>query len=250
MILFAFILSGRKITFRSAMVSGIAGVLLIIAGVIYGTTFREVKGDEARMDIGSYAQLVPATFDKVTEADALSNLGMAFDTLGNRMESVGVLSVVVANYEKLAPEEKSYGIDNNIWYSTAYFLIPRILWPEKPVAFEPHGYSDLYFNYRDTSFLITPIGDLLRNFGPIGVPLGMIFLGLLLRTLHTAFIADQEFSYWRATLYYMVFSSLSLEGAFGFIIPTFFNVAFISFVGLLLFRLILGKGAKAGEIAA
>ena len=53
------------------------------------------------------------------------------------------------------------------------FLIPRVIWKEKPSASDARKYSDLYFNQSDTSFAITPIGDLLRNFGIIGIPIGM-----------------------------------------------------------------------------
>src|SRR5204863_9540049 len=135
---------------------------------------------------------------------------------------------------KLAPYEDAYGISNNIWNETVVFIIPRFIWPDKPVPTSPEKYADLYFNFPNNSFTLTPMGDLLRNFGPAGVLLGMIFLGMILRVIYSAFRENQTFSFYRVSLFYMLLTSVSYEGSFGLIIPVLFKLMVISVLGILI----------------
>jgi hypothetical protein len=78
------------------------------------------------------------------------------------------------------------------------------------------------------------MGDLLRNYGPIGVPLGMILLGFVIRIFYSALIENQELSVWRVTLFYMLLTSINYESFYGTIIPYLIRVGFISIIGLLI----------------
>jgi hypothetical protein len=151
------------------------------------------------------------------------------------------LAVVVSNYETLANYEAGYGLDNNIWKDSLSFLVPRFLWQDKPVATDPYKYGDLYFNYGENAFTLTPMGDLLRNFGPWGVPIGMIFLGFVIRILYASLIENQEFSFWRATIFYMLLTGISYEGSFGLIIPYDIKIALVSLLGLFIVWFFVGK---------
>ncbi len=230
----AFVFSGRQIKFAHRILGGTALALAILIGMIYGTTFRNVKESEAQVSIDVYSEYILNTFDKVFEQDLGQSLGQGFTAMAERLDAVSSLAVVVSNYEKLAPFEESYGLDNNIWNDSIYFIIPRPLWQDKPVASDSHKYGDLYFNYSENSFTITPMGDLLRNFGPIGVPLGMIFLGFVIRIIYASLIENQDFSFWRTTLFYMFLTSVSYESFYGTIIPYLCRVGFISTIGLLI----------------
>ncbi len=77
------------------------------------------------------------------------------------------------------------------------------------------------------------MGDLLRNFGPIGVPLGMILLGLLLRVVYAALVENGDYTIWRATLFYMILTGVSYEGFYGTIIPYLIKYGLISVIGIL-----------------
>ena len=156
-------------------------VLAIVVGMIYGTTFRGIKQGEDRVSMDEYSEFIGTTFDKLVEQDLIDNLGQGISALTERIEGVSSVAVVVSNYEKLEPYEESYGLKDNIIKDSLFFFIPRPLWVNKPVGSEPRKYADLYFNYGENSFAITPMGDLLRNFGPVGVPLGMMLLGFLLQ---------------------------------------------------------------------
>ena len=240
----AFVLAGRKILLRHKVYGAILVGLALIVGMIYGTTFRSVKQSEEQVSIDVYAGSVLETFEKVTEQDIPVTLEKGFSALAIRLESVSPLAVVVSNYEILKPYEESYGLDNNIWKDSVTFFIPRIIWHDKPVASEARKYGDLYFDYAENSFVVTPMGDLLRNFGPIGVPIGMIVLGFIIRIIYATLIENREFSFWRTTLFYMLLIHLSYEGFYGSIVPFLIKVGFISVVGIIFLRFFIHNSKR------
>lgn len=232
----AFVFSGKKILLRHKVYAAAFVFFALIVGMIYGTTFRSVKQTEEQVSIDVYAGSVLETFEKVSEQDIPTTITNGFSALATRLESVSPVAVVVSNYEILKPYEESYGLDNNIWKDSVTFFIPRVIWHDKPVASEARTYGDLYFNYAENSFVVTPMGDLLRNFGPLGVPLGMIVLGFLIRIMYASLIEDRDFSFWRITLFYMLLTHLSYEGFYGSIVPFLVKVGFISVVGIVFIR--------------
>jgi hypothetical protein len=50
----AYLYSGHKLRFRTGAVFAVVGVLAVFIGAIYGTTFRNIKGAEARLEAGEY----------------------------------------------------------------------------------------------------------------------------------------------------------------------------------------------------
>ncbi len=232
LISFAFILSGKKVLLKHKVWGGVLLLGALFVGMIYGTTFRTIKTTEERIGMEQYASNVFETFEKISDQDLGANLERGFFALSERFENVSQLAVVVSNYEALSSYEADYGLDNNIWKDSISFLIPRIFWQDKPVATDPYKYGDLYFNYGENAFTLTPMGDLLRNFGPVGVPLGMIVLGIFLRLIYASLRENQDFSFWRATMYYMLLTGISYEGSFGLFIPYDIKIGLVSALGI------------------
>ncbi len=230
----AFLLAGRKLDFRKSVYAGVLVSVAIVGGMIYGTTFRNTLGLEKNVGLERYTDNIADTIEKVASGDNLAVIEFSLVNLAERIDIVSSIAVVVSNYEQLAPYEESYGLDNNIWKDMTSFFIPRFLWHDKPVASDSQAYSDLYFNYPDNAFAITPIGDLLRNYGVPGVFLGMLLLGLLMRIIYRALIEDQPRLLWRSTLYFMLVSAISFEGFYGSILPFLVKVGIAGVVGLLL----------------
>lgn len=237
----AYLLSGREFRFKQAAWSAVILTFALLGGMIYGSTFRTVKGTEEKQDIGQYTENILSTFEQVGRSNNASVLEYGITSLAERLDTVSSVAVVVSNYEQLAPYEESYGLDNNIQKDLMTFLIPRIVWADKPVASEPRQYSDLYFNYSDNSFAITPMADLLRNYGPIGVPIGMLLLGILLRTIYRTLIEDQPLVTWHAVLYFMILTAISYEGFYGGILPYTVKVGITSVIGIALILFLAGK---------
>ena len=63
-IVLAYVLSGRQLGFKQSVVAGIALVVLLTIGMIYGTTFRSVKGGESQQGFDEYANNVSRTLDQ------------------------------------------------------------------------------------------------------------------------------------------------------------------------------------------
>jgi hypothetical protein len=234
----AFVLSGRKVRMRHAFFGGSLLTLILVFGMIYGTTFRAVKGSETLEGVGSYTESVITTFSEIGRSDINQSLEFGLSSLAGRMDILTMLAVVVSNYEILKPYEEAYGLDNNIWVDTTSALIPRIVWRDKPSASDSRKYSALYFDFGESSFAITPIGDLLRNFGIVGVPLGMLILGVALRIIYRTLVENQKPVIWRLTLYFLLLVTVSYEGFFGTIIPNMVKVCVIGVIGILLINLI------------
>lgn len=234
----AYVLSGRELKIKQVVISGIVLTLLLIAGMIYGTTFRSVKGVETQQGFDQYSQNITRTFDQISRSDSFETLQYGLANMTERIDILTTLSVVVSNYEQLAPYEEAYDLDNNIWKDLSVFMIPRVIWKEKPSQSDPRKYSDLYFNQNDTSFAITPFGDLLRNFGVIGIPIGMMVIGIFFRIFYRALIELQPRSIWRSMLYFMLLTSVSFEGFYGTIIPQFFKVGIVAVTGILIVNLL------------
>lgn len=234
LVAFAFISSGRTIKFQHKMLAGILLTLALVVGMIYGTTFRNIKQSQDIVSFDVYVGNVFEAFGKIIDQGVFASMEEGFVALAERIDAVSSLAVVVSNYEKLAPYEESYGLDNNIWKDSITFLIPRVVWNDKPLATDPSKYGDLYFNFSENSFTLTPIGDLIRNFGPIGIPIGMIILGFALRIVYASLIENQGFSFGRSAIYYMLLTSISYEGSYGLIIPYLIKVGFIAVLGMLI----------------
>lgn len=222
--------SGRKIKWVHAAVFGAMIFLAVTIGIIYGTTFRNIKGSEARMNAGDYAGQVEATVDYLSRTDTSKLLGQAGQDFAERIENLSSLAVVVSNYKKLEPYEESYGIKNNIVNEFLTSLIPRFLWPDKPLVSDARAYSDLYFNFDQNSFAITVFGDLLRNFGPVGIPLGMLVMGIYLRLIYDLLINTPEPRIWKKAAYFPLLAIVQFEGFYSSIFPN--SIRVIAVVGV------------------
>ncbi len=237
LIAMAFAYSGRRLRFKQAASFALIGFLALMIGVIYGNTFRQLRGSEDKTSFNQYISQAEQTLEIITTQDPTNTILTGFAGLAERIEVASSFAVVVANYEKLAPYEAAYGLENNIWTYTWTAFIPRVLWAEKPLVSDARGYSELYFNYGDNSFAMTPMGDLLRNFGPIGVPLGMLLLGFILRIIYAALIENQTATIGRVAMYYMLLTSFTYEGFYGTILPSMIRVAFVAIISLLFVNL-------------
>lgn len=247
-VMLAYILAGREFKLKQVTWAGVILFFALIIGTIYGTTFRDVKGSEDQQSAGDYTENIFNTFDKIGKNDNSTILGAGFTALAERVDTLSSVAVVVSNYEQLAPYEESYGLNDNITKDLMTFAVPRVIWADKPVASEARKYSELYFNFGENSFAITPIGDLLRNFGVIGVLLGMLVLGVLLRGIYCTLVEGQPRTILRTAMYFMLLTAVSYEGFYGLIVPYLFKVGFTAFLGVLIVSFLTKRLATEAPI--
>jgi hypothetical protein len=185
------------------------------------------------MNAGDYAGQVVATVEYLSRTDPGIIFQQAAGALAERVENLSSLAVVVSNYEQLEPYEESYGIKNNIINEFTTSFIPRFLWPDKPTVSDARAYSDLYFNFGENSFAITVFGDLVRNFGVIGIPLGMMLLGIYLRVIYQVLIDTPEPRIWKKAAYFPLLIMAHYEGFYSSIFPNTIRVLLVVVVALL-----------------
>lgn len=224
-------------------------MIALIAGMIFATTLRNVKETDARVSFDQYADNVVLTLDEIGKSGT-GSLTLGLETVAIRVDALTTVAVVVSSHERLAPYEAGYGLDNNILRDLSIFMIPRLFWKDKPSESDARAYSDLYFNYGASSFVITPFGDLIRNFGPVGVPIGMFIFGFILRVIYRALVEKQPPNTWRIVLFYMLLVNVSYEWFYGGLISNLFRVGIVSVVGLFIVYFVARLlGNRSYEIA-
>jgi len=238
--------SGRKLKLKHGIILTVLAAGAVALGIIYGTTFRTIKGTEEKVSLEQYIDSSIKTFDRLGTQDLSKTTNEAFYATAERIDGVSSLAVLVANYEKLAVYEASYGLENNIWNYTWTAFIPRLIWDDKPVVSDARAYGELYFQY-DNSFAMTVIGDLLRNFGPFGIPIGMMILGFALRIIYASLIENTNPTMWKSMAYFMLLITVSYEAFYGTILPLLLRVGFVVFFSVLFIRLLAGSGRKLFE---
>ncbi len=239
----AFWYSGRRLKWQHT--AGFATVLFlaISIGIVYGTSFRNIKGSEARTEAGDYVGQISETVDYISRTDTTRLIESSMMTLFERIENLSSLGVVVANYEKLEAYEESYGLKNNIYNDLVTAFIPRFVWPDKPSTSDARAYSDLYFNYGDNSFAITPFGDLLRNFGVIGIPIGMFIIGIYFKLIYSSLIETETPRIWKKMAYFPLLTVVSYEAFYATVFPSMIRILVVLIACLLLVRFLTPKRA-------
>ena len=90
------------------------------------------------------------------------------------------------------PENKGYLHGSGIVPAFVFWL-PRAFWPSKPV---PTGgvVSRMWFNVSEHKVSVTPTlpGELYVNFGPLGILIGMFFVGKLVRAINTYLVSARD----------------------------------------------------------
>lgn len=233
----AFVFSGRRIKLRHILLLGLVVTGALLAGMAYGTLFRQIKGNEAQMSFREYFDVGTETFRQLGRQGLTDNYSDSVNALLMRMETVSQLAVFVSNYERLQSLESSYGIAD-IWTMTWTAFIPRAIWKDKPVISGSRSLGLLYFNYGDSSPAMTPMIDLVRNYGPLGIIPGMAFLGLLLRTLYVALIGGNNISVGRTVGYFLLLTNISYESMYGSILPILVRVCFVFIFGIIIVQLL------------
>ena len=80
-VVMAYVMSGRTFKLRQFFIAATIGFLCLVVGMVYGTTFREVKGTEGNIDFGNYADNIGKTFSQVGRNDNIEILQFGFNIL-------------------------------------------------------------------------------------------------------------------------------------------------------------------------
>jgi hypothetical protein len=102
------------------------------------------------------------------------------DAAAKRIGGIVPLSLII----RYTPASWDYQ-HGQTFYSAIFAPIPRFVWEEKPPAFDKVGFGQAYFlqgsNNVTTAQAPTVPGELYLNFGWLGIIIGMIIYGAILR---------------------------------------------------------------------
>lgn len=108
-------------------------------------------------------------------------LGQGFSAVAARLDSTGVVSVIVRDTPRLSPYQNGSTL---VLFFVSF--IPRALWPGKPNIAIGQFITDVYGSGPEIESSTGPsqIGDYYLNFGHAGVIMGMLILGVFFRFSH------------------------------------------------------------------
>ena len=187
-----------KVTIPVRVAAGVVAVaaVALVLGALIGSTYREVRAGVTTTAEGVVADDTASqgrvgdfgrTVDRIAERGLVDNLGYVRDRSVQRLEAPGALAVVVARQQELDGTDTAAGAPHVLESALGSF-IPRVVWADKPASTDPGAISRLYFEFEANAFAITPMGDLLRDLGPVAVPLAMVVMGVVLRLLHATLV--------------------------------------------------------------
>jgi hypothetical protein len=107
-----------------------------------------------------------------TARDTGGSAASALDTLGKRTRQIENVAAVMRDTPSVFAHTRGSALPEAV----AIALVPRVLWPEKPVLDAGRSFPQLYLKQPASSRSNTGpshFGDLYRNFGLLGVILGM-----------------------------------------------------------------------------
>tara|TARA_B100000214_G_scaffold374665_1_gene358128 strand:- start:158 stop:1609 length:1452 start_codon:yes stop_codon:yes gene_type:complete len=163
------------------------GVLASVYGV------AQVVRSEPQTDLNRMSQLTRSIVgyldirkDKIKVPERIAKSSIGIEDLAQRMSQLWIFQFV---WNK-TPEQQPYFLGQS-YEPLLYVLIPRFLYPEKPEERFGNKFGQRYGiikNYDKNMSLNLPwITELFINFGPLSVPLGMAFFGILLALLDRLF---------------------------------------------------------------
>lgn len=162
-------------------------ILILIVSYPFSDTYRDFinKGAVDTTSIKAIIEAIPdVMYDAYSEATIGSIFNFGYQKSSSRLSMLESFSLIV----------KDLSQSGRFWYGKYYVyfpllvLVPRIIWPNKPVIDIGLWFTQTYWNpIAISSTAITYPGDLYLNFGLVGVLLGMFVTGIIYRLVYEWF---------------------------------------------------------------
>jgi hypothetical protein len=223
---FAFILWRERQLKTITIVAAVASILALSYTVTAGSRFPDSSLLKNFQMMGDYLSSAikgeRVVHTRAGIGDVVSDPRIS--RLVNRLGQIWIFQTV---YER-SPEPVPY-LGGETYRPLLTSFIPRVLYPDKPLEKAGASFGLRYgFTEADatnTSFNIPWIVELLANFGPPGVLIGMTLLGLLLGLLNRVFnaegMSDLEFLIGLTIIFRLGYQESNLSVMTGSLLPLF-----------------------------
>ena len=165
----------------AAIVAAILAFLLVV--IPFNEAYRASARGPVALSTSQAVATAPAIARQVIASDlSLAILGDSASFLAQRIRTIDSPAIIMQR----TPAQIPYASPVQLLASPVIGLVPRILWPGKPILTPGYQISQEYFQLPPqiyTSSDVTPEGDLYRHGGWPPLIAGMFLLGALLRII-------------------------------------------------------------------
>lgn len=177
-----YILTQRRVPRLPVILFGIAAVVIFSFNASYRNAIRS-SSTQSIAPSSAITALPRALLDTVT-SNPISLVQHSVDNATIRARNIDNVALVVDKTPRAIP----YRSWTELVTGPVSGLIPRILWPSKPVLSTGQEFTNLYYQKGVlTATAVTTPGDLYRHGGLTPLVLGTLFLGALARLFDSAF---------------------------------------------------------------
>jgi hypothetical protein len=166
---------------RGILLVGVAVFLLIV--IPFTAAYRTAaRGGPVTLTTAQAASAAPAIARQALSSASPGVIGPSVAYLAQRVQEIDGAAIVAQR----SPAQIPYAPAAQVVTGPLAALIPRALWPGKPVDTAGYQFNQEYYGAPAgdyTSALITPWADLYRHGGWPPLAAGMLFLGCLFRVL-------------------------------------------------------------------
>ena len=170
----------RRLPIAAIVVAVIIFLLVIIP---FNQAYRASARGKVTLSTGQAIATAPAIAHQVVASDlSLSVLGESAGYLARRVRTIDSPAIIMQR----TPSQVAYANPAQLLISPVVGLIPRILWPGKPILAPGYQVSQEYYQLPPqlyTASDVTPEGDLYRHGGWLPLIVGMVLLGCLIRII-------------------------------------------------------------------
>ncbi len=164
-----------------AMVAAIIIFLLVI--IPFNQAYRTTARGTVTLSTGQAVATAPAIARQVVATDlSLAVLGESASYMAQRIRTIDSPAIIMQR----TPSQIPYASPAQLLIAPVIGLIPRILWPGKPILAPGYQISQEYYQLPPqvyTASDVTPEGDLYRHGGWFPLIFGMFLLGCLIRII-------------------------------------------------------------------
>jgi hypothetical protein len=169
-----------------------AAVFLLIV-LPFNQAYRSVLRDGGRvLTMGESITAASQVFGHVIEPDSAS--GTLIDSSGDAIARLRLIDNVALIVQK-TPDVIAYRSPTEYLYAPVVGLIPRAVWPGKPILVGGYKFSQQYYNFPSSVYsasAVTTLGDLYRHGGWLTVIVGSLVLGAVVRMFDKLFNPETD----------------------------------------------------------
>ncbi len=202
----------------------------------FSNQYRELVRNrpQASMDVASAGEISAQAFEQASQGSGVR--GWMTGGAGSAIARLNLLQSV-AELLDLGPRGRLLQGDERWWMLPFYPFVPRFLWPSKPILDKGRRFSIAIGAGDQTSTALTYPGDLIFEYGVVGLLCGMFLFGIAAQYLTDRFagVSDKRRLFVYTGIFLTVLSILELD-AFNFWSTLIRNLVILSIVAWLAYR--------------